>query len=73
MALRDLKEIQKRADALSPEEQVQLAKYLLSKAGRSHADSNEPNGDALMRYYGRINFKGDPVGIQRKMRSEWPN
>jgi hypothetical protein len=35
MAMRDLKEIQKRADALTPEEQLQLADYLVAKARRS--------------------------------------
>ena len=32
VALRDLKELQKQADALKPEEQIQLATYLLAKA-----------------------------------------
>lgn len=32
MAMRDLKEFQKQADALGPEEQIQLAAYLLAKA-----------------------------------------
>lgn len=68
MALRDLKELQERANALSPDEQVQLANYLLAKA---HGAPLE-NGTALMRFYGKIDFKGDPMDIQRKMRSEWP-
>ncbi|MFY9235167.1 MAG: hypothetical protein WAO58_12000 [Fimbriimonadaceae bacterium] len=69
MAIRDLQELQKRADALSPEEQIQLAQYLLTKAHETTA----ANGEALMRFFGKIDFKGDPMDIQRKMRSEWPS
>ncbi|HVL40093.1 MAG TPA: hypothetical protein VM328_11945 [Fimbriimonadaceae bacterium] len=71
MALRDLQELQRRADALSREEQLQLANYLLTKA-QPAVQGFQPNGSALMRYFGKIDFKGDPVEIQRKMRAEWP-
>lgn len=68
MALRYLKELQKQADGLSPDEQIQLANYLLAKAH----DSPLANGTAFMQFFGKIDFKGDPMDIQRKMRSEWP-
>ncbi len=32
----------------------------------------EPNGDLLNQFAGKINFGGDPMEIQRVMRSEWP-
>lgn len=58
MALRDLKELQERADALSREEQVQLANYLLSKAGRKPAESqfDQKKWDAAIR--GIESFRG---------------
>ena len=37
------------------------------------SSSNESNASALMGFFGKIDFKGDPVAIQRKMRSEWPD
>ena len=33
MAMRDLKNVQKLADGLTPEQQLELARYLLAKAG----------------------------------------
>ncbi|KAA0228720.1 DUF2281 domain-containing protein [Fimbriimonadia bacterium ATM] len=37
MAVHDLKELQRQADALKPEEQIQLAAYLLAKARKVRA------------------------------------
>ncbi len=36
-------------------------------------EEKPPNGAALMKFYGKIKFLGDPVKVQRKMRSEWPD
>ncbi len=33
----------------------------------------EPNGHLLNELCGTVNFGGDPMEIQRKMRSEWPD
>lgn len=72
MAQRKLEELQKRADDLTPAEQIELASYLLEQA-RKRQNDQEANGEALMRFYGKVHFEGNPVDIQREMRSEWAN
>jgi hypothetical protein len=39
---------------------------------RQLGTSKAPNSGALMRFFGKINFPGDPVEIQRSMREELP-
>jgi len=36
-------------------------------------ESEASNADALMKFFGKVGFKGDAVTLQRKMRSEWPD
>ena len=67
MALRDFKELQQEADALSPEQQLELAHYLLAKAKQPHL---KPTGD-LGEFRGTIQLKIDPLDYQRSIRSEW--
>lgn len=67
MALRNLKELQTDADALSPAEQVELANYLLEKAKKS---TLRVTGD-LSEFKGKINLNIDPLEFQRAIRSEW--
>lgn len=67
MALRNLKELQTDADALSPAEQVELANYLLDKAKSA---TLRATGD-LSEFRGKINLKVDPIEFQRAIRSEW--
>lgn len=68
MAMRDLKKLQKEADALPPEEQLQLARYLLHRA-RKHA--LKPTGD-LSEFRGSIKLSMDPLAFQQAIRAEWP-
>ena len=67
MAQRDWKEIQAEADALSAEEQILLANYLLSKAkSRLKATGN------LHEFRGAIKLSIDPCEFQKSIRAEWP-
>ncbi len=34
--------------------------------------SDEPNAKELMQFYGKVDFGGDPLKVQRQMRAEWP-
>lgn len=67
MALRNLKELQTDADALSPTEQIELANYLLDKAMKT---ALRVTGD-LSEFKGKINLNIDPLDFQRAIRSEW--
>ena len=68
MALRDLKELQKQVDALPPEEQVQLAHYLLAKAKQPRL---KRTGN-LSEFRGAIKLTVDPLEFQKAIRAEWP-
>jgi len=68
MALRDLKELQKQADGLKPEEQIRLAHYLLAKAAKAGL---KPTGD-LSEFKGSVKLTVDPLEFQRVIRAEWP-
>jgi hypothetical protein len=48
MAMRDLKAIQKEAEALQPEEQVQLAHYLLERVKKLKAGEEALLSEALL-------------------------
>ncbi len=68
MALQDMIELQKQADALNPEEQILLANYLLGKAKRPML---QPATD-LSEFRGAIKLTKDPLEFQRSIRAEWP-
>ena len=68
MALRDLKELQREADALRPEEQVQLARYLLKKAKEAELKDT----GSLSEFRGCIRLTVDPLEYQWSIRAEWP-
>lgn len=67
MALRDFKELQQDADALTPKEQVELAHYLLAKA-RGAALKQSGN---LNEYKGTVKLSIDPLNYQKSIRAEW--
>jgi hypothetical protein len=65
MAMRDVERLQKEAEALSREEQIQLAEILLSNAKQPGKVTD------LSSFSGCIKLTIDPIEYQRAMRSEW--
>lgn len=68
MAQRELDEIKHAADKLNREEKLELADFLLKRAG---ADKYPGKVVDLSRFYGMVKFAGDPVELQKRWRAEW--
>ena len=68
MSNRDLRAIQHDAEALTPQEQLQLAEYLMAKARSS---TLKECGD-LSEFKGSIQLTVDPVEYQKSVRADWP-
>jgi hypothetical protein len=68
MASREFKLIREEALRLEPEEQVQLAVFLLH---HSRMRSVKTTGD-LSEFKGTLRLSVDPQKHQRRLRAEWP-
>ncbi len=68
MSVGDLQRLQKEAEELTPDEQVQLARHLLERAQERPL---KPTGD-LSAFKGCLKLSVDPIEYQRQIRSEWP-
>ena len=69
MALRDLEKLQKAAEKLPPDEQIELAQFLLKRAGKLVVKGKVVD---LNKYAGTVKLKGDPLEYQKRVRAEWP-
>jgi len=69
MALRDLESLQKAAEKLPPDEQLQLAQFLLQRAGKLAVKGRVVD---LNKYAGTVKLKEDPMEYQKRVRAEWP-
>lgn len=68
MSHRDLNDIKEAADKLDREEKIELADYLLKRAG---ADKYSGKVVDLTRFYGKAKFDEDPMEMQKRWRAEW--
>ena len=68
MAMRDMKQIRDEALRLEPEEQVQLAVFLLH---HSRMKAIKSSGD-LSEFRGSLHLTVDPLEHQARLRAEWP-
>jgi hypothetical protein len=50
---------------------IDFAEWMKVEAALGSAEV-EPNGHLLNEFAGKFDFGGDPMEIQRRMRSEWP-
>jgi hypothetical protein len=69
MALRDLEKLQKAAEKLPPDEQLQLVQFLLQRAGKLVVKGKVVD---LNKYAGTVKLKEDPMEYQKRVRAEWP-
>jgi len=69
MALRDLESLQKAAEKLPPDEQLQLAQFLIAKVRREKYGVKNVD---LSPFYGKVKLKEDPMEYQKRVRAEWP-
>ena len=69
MALRRLDEIKRETDALSKEEKLELAEFLIQDARRNRYAGKVAD---LNRYSGIVKLKEDPLECQKLTRAEWP-
>lgn len=65
---RDLQQIQEAAKKLPPEDQIQLAEFLLDQA-RSRQKTGKPVD--LNKYAGTVAFPEDALEYQQRIRAEW--
>jgi hypothetical protein len=68
MATRKLDELKQAANSLSGEEKLELAQYLIQRAG---AQADKTRKTDLSQFYGKIQFPEDALDYQHRVRAEW--
>ena len=66
-----LSEIEAAVEALPPEEQRELVRFLLARLPDSGSASEAPSRSNLVEFSGVIHLREDPLEWQRRIRDEW--